>query len=47
MIAASAPKRNTAADFLQMIMENNVKLVIKVCEDKVNGREQCFRYTGK
>ena len=30
-----------------MIMENNVKLIMKVCEDKVNGREQCFKYTGK
>ena len=30
-----------------MIMENNVKLVMKVCDDKVNGREQCIRYTGK
>lgn len=30
-----------------MIMENNVKLVLKVCQDKYNGKEQCFRYTGK
>ena len=47
IIAASAPKKNTAADFLHMIMENNVKLVMKVCGDKVNNREQCFKYTGK
>ena len=47
LIAASAPKKNTATDFLHMIMENNVKLVMKVCEDKVVGREQCYRYTGQ
>ena len=47
IIAASAPKDKTAADFLHMIMEHNVKLVMKVCDDKVSGREQCYRYTGK
>jgi len=47
LMAASAPKQNTAVDFLHMIMENNVKLVMKMCEDKVSGREQCFNYTGK
>ena len=30
-----------------MIMECNVKLVMKVCTDKVGDREQCYRYTGK
>ena len=39
IIAASAPKRNTVADFLQMIMEKNVKLVMKVCQDKVDNKE--------
>ena len=47
LIAASAPKRNTVSDFLHMIMEKNVKLVMKVCEDKVDNKEQCFRYTPK
>lgn len=36
LIAASAPIRQTACDFLHMIMENNVELVMKLCEDKVN-----------
>ena len=27
-----------------MIMEHNVKLVMKVCEDKVGTREQCSKY---
>ena len=31
LIAASAPKRNTVSDFLHLIMEKNVKLVMKVC----------------
>ena len=47
IIAASAPKVTTAADFLHMIMEHNVKLVMKVCEDKVGTKEQCYKYTGK
>lgn len=47
MIAASAPSKSTVCDFLHMIMEHNVKLVMKVCEDKVQGKQQCFKYTGK
>ena len=47
MIAASAPKKNTVTDFLHMIMEHNVKLIMKVCDDKIGQAEQCFRYTGK
>lgn len=47
IIAASAPLKNTVTDFLHMIMENNVQLVMKVCNDKVGNKEQCFRYTGK
>ena len=47
LIAASAPKQSTVTDWLQMIMEKNVTLIMKVCEDKVSGREQSFRYTGK
>ena len=39
IIAASAPMQKTAADFLHMIMEHNVKLVMKVCDDKVSGKE--------
>lgn len=45
LIAASAPLKATVCDFLQMIMEHNVKLVIKLCEDKLpSGKEQSFRY---
>ena len=47
LIAASAPKKNTVCDFLHMIIQNNVKLVMKVCDDKVGRHEQCFKYTGK
>ena len=47
IIAASAPTQRTVCDFLQMIIENQVTLVMKVCDFKVNGREQCFKYLGK
>jgi len=47
LIAASAPMKKTVCDFLHMIMENNVKLLMKVCDDKVGRHEQCFKYTGK
>ena len=47
IIAAMAPKQSNVTDFLHMIMEHNVKLVMKVCQDKYNSSEQCFRYTGK
>ena len=47
LIAAMAPKENTVTDFLHMLMEHNVKLVLKVCQDKYNTSEQCFRYIGK
>ena len=30
-----------------MIFENNVTLVLMLCEFKVNGKEQCYRYLGK
>ena len=46
-IAAQAPTEKTTADFLQMIFENNVTLVFMLCEFKVKGKEQCFRYLGK
>ena len=39
LIAASAPKKNTVCDFLHMIIQNNVKLVMKVCDDKVGRHE--------
>ena len=42
-----APKSSTVCDFLHMLMEHNVKLVIKVCQDKYGNSEQCFKYTGK
>ena len=42
-----APKQNNVTDFLHMIMEHNVKLVMKVCQDKYGSSEQCFKYTGK
>jgi len=46
-IAAQAPTEKTTADFLQMIFENNVTLVLMLCEFKVKGKEQCYRYLGK
>ena len=42
-----APTKSTVCDFLHMIMEHNVRLVMKVCQDKQGSAEQCFRYTGK
>lgn len=39
MIAASAPNKSTVCDFLHMIMENNVKLVMKLCQDKYKEKE--------
>ena len=30
-----------------MIFENNVTLVFMLCEFKVKGKEQCYRYLGK
>ena len=42
-----APKESTVRDFLHMLMEHNVKLVLKVCQDKSGNTEQCFKYTGK
>lgn len=47
IIAASAPTQRTVCDFLQMIIENQVSLVMKVCDFKVKGKEQCFKYLGK
>ena len=50
-IAATAPKQNTAADFMQMIFENNVTLCLMVTDwFYMNGNkkeEKCFRYIGK
>jgi len=39
LIAAMAPKKNNVCDFLHMIMEHNVKLVMKVCQDKYSNSE--------
>ena len=47
LIAASAPTKNTVTDFLQMIIENKVTLIIKVCDFKYNNKEQCYKYLGK
>ena len=47
MIAASAPTKNTVPHFLQMIIENRVSLIMKVCDFKVHGMEQCAKYLGK
>ena len=39
IIAAMAPKQSNVTDFLHMIMEHNVKLVMKVCQDKYGSSE--------
>jgi protein tyrosine phosphatase len=47
IIAASAPTEPIVCDFLQMIIENKISLIMKVCDYKVMGREQCFKYCGE
>ena len=39
LIAASAPTKSIVPHFLQMIIENRVTLIMKVCDFKVNGKE--------
>ena len=34
IIAASAPNKTTVTDFLQMIIENNITLIMKLCDFK-------------
>ena len=47
IIAASAPIKKTIPDFLQMIMENKVTLIMMMCDFKVSDKEQCAPYLGK
>ncbi|CDW76622.1 protein tyrosine phosphatase [Stylonychia lemnae] len=46
-IAATAPLPSTTEAFWQMIQENNVDLVIMLCQDQENGKDMSFRYYDK
>lgn len=47
LIAAMAPTVRAIPMFWQMVFENNVGLIMMLCEFKVNAKQQCEYYFGK
>ncbi|KAH7714990.1 Protein-tyrosine phosphatase containing protein [Aphelenchoides avenae] len=44
LIMSQGPMNNTAADFLQMVFENDAKVIVQLCNFTENGREKSFYY---
>lgn len=43
-IAAQGPMENTAADFWQMVWEQNITIIVAATDDKVSSKSTCYPY---
>ncbi|KAJ7372882.1 Tyrosine-protein phosphatase non-receptor type 21 [Desmophyllum pertusum] len=43
-IATQGPMENTAADFWQMVWEQNVRIIVAATDDKINSKSACYPY---